>query len=100
MKSNFKKYPLVSIVTPSFNDAEFIMDNIKSVQNQKWKNIEHIIFDGKSTDGTTNILKEAKGTEKMPNGEDCARKLIHAFPELLILKSGSYADIRTFQYKK
>ena len=60
MKSNFKKYPLVSIVTPSFNDAEFIMDNIKSVQNQKWKNIEHIIFDGKSTDGTTNILKEAK----------------------------------------
>ena len=41
-----------------------------------------------------NILKEAKGTDKMPNGEDCARKLIHAFPELLKLTSGSYADIR------
>lgn len=40
------------------------------------------------------ILKAAKGTESMPDGETCARKLIEAFPELLRLKSGSYADIR------
>ena len=60
MKSKIKKDPLVSIITPSFNDAEFILDNIKSVKNQNWKNIEHIIFDGKSTDKTLSILKRSK----------------------------------------
>ena len=40
------------------------------------------------------VLKAAKGTEKMPDGETCARKLIDAFPKLLQLESGSYEDIR------
>ena len=40
------------------------------------------------------ILKAAKGTAKMPDGETCARMLIEAFPKLLELESGSYADIR------
>ena len=40
------------------------------------------------------ILKAAKGTSDMPNGETCARKLIDAFPKLLQLENGSYADIR------
>ena len=40
------------------------------------------------------ILKAAKGTSKMPDGETCANKLIDAFPKLLQLESGSYADIR------
>ncbi len=40
------------------------------------------------------ILKEAKGTEHMPDAETCARQLIAAFPELLTRASGSYADIR------
>jgi len=40
------------------------------------------------------ILKSAKGTDTMPDGETCARKLIAAFPGLLRLESGSYADIR------
>lgn len=39
-------------------------------------------------------LKAAKGTDKMPDGETCARKLMKAFPELLRLESGSYADVR------
>ena len=40
------------------------------------------------------ILKAAKGTPVMPDGESCARQLIAAFPQLLLLDSGSYADIR------
>ena len=40
------------------------------------------------------VLKAAKGTSDMPDGETCARKLIDAFPKLLQLESGSYADIR------
>lgn len=39
-------------------------------------------------------LKAAKGTDRMPDGETCARKLIDAFPKLLQLESGGYADIR------
>jgi NAD(P)-dependent dehydrogenase (short-subunit alcohol dehydrogenase family) len=40
------------------------------------------------------ILKAAKGTEIMPDGETCARRLIEVFPKLLQVASGSYADIR------
>jgi NAD(P)-dependent dehydrogenase (short-subunit alcohol dehydrogenase family) len=40
------------------------------------------------------ILKAAKGTEKMPDAETCARLLIDAFPKLLDRTSGEYADIR------
>jgi NAD(P)-dependent dehydrogenase (short-subunit alcohol dehydrogenase family) len=40
------------------------------------------------------ILKAAKGTEKMPDGETCARMLIEAFPKLLEQDSGEFTDIR------
>jgi NAD(P)-dependent dehydrogenase (short-subunit alcohol dehydrogenase family) len=40
------------------------------------------------------ILKSAKGTDKMPDGERCARMLADVFPRLLTLESGSYADVR------
>lgn len=49
--------PLVSIVTPSYNQAEFIEDTLLSVRNQDYPNIEHIVVDGESTDGTLEILK-------------------------------------------
>lgn len=39
-------------------------------------------------------LKAAKGTEIMPDGETCAKKIIEALPLLRSLESGSYADIR------
>lgn len=40
------------------------------------------------------ILRQAKGTDKMPDGETCARKIVEALPKLEKLESGSYADIR------
>ncbi|HKK17564.1 MAG TPA: SDR family NAD(P)-dependent oxidoreductase [Opitutales bacterium] len=40
------------------------------------------------------ILKAAKGTEKMPDGDTCAQMLIAAFPKLLERESGEFADIR------
>ena len=40
------------------------------------------------------ILKAAKGTEIMPDGETCARRLIEVFPKLLQIESGEYVDIR------
>lgn len=50
--------PKISVVTVSFNHAEFIRDNIESVLAQNYPNFEHIIVDGGSTDGTVDILKE------------------------------------------
>lgn len=54
--------PLVSIVTPSYNQAEFIQDTLESVKNQTYDTIEHIVIDGGSEDGTIDILREYEDT--------------------------------------
>lgn len=48
----------VSIVTVSYNSAEFIRTAIESVMSQSYSHIEYIIIDGSSTDGTVEIIKE------------------------------------------
>ncbi len=51
-------FPLVSIVTPSLNQGNYIMDNISSIKNQNYTNIEHLVIDGGSCDETLSILKK------------------------------------------
>jgi len=52
--------PLVTIVTPVFNQSEYIEATIKSVLSQTYQNIEYIIIDDGSTDGTSDILDKYK----------------------------------------
>jgi glycosyltransferase involved in cell wall biosynthesis len=47
----------ISIVTPSFNQAAFIEEALWSVKRQDYPNVEHIVMDGASTDGTVEILR-------------------------------------------
>jgi glycosyltransferase involved in cell wall biosynthesis len=49
--------PLVTIVTPSYNQAQFIQETIESVLSQGYPNLEYIIMDGASTDGTAEVVK-------------------------------------------
>lgn len=48
----------ITIVTPSFNQGEFIADAIESVTNQDYPYIEHLVIDAQSTDETINVLKQ------------------------------------------
>jgi glycosyltransferase involved in cell wall biosynthesis len=47
----------ISIVTPSYNQAAFLEEMLHSVYSQNYPDLEHIVVDGGSTDGTVNILK-------------------------------------------
>jgi len=50
-------WPLISAVTPSFNQGRYIECCIQSVLDQQYPHFEHIIYDNGSTDGTADILR-------------------------------------------
>lgn len=50
--------PLISVITVSYNHAEYLQKNIDSVLEQNYANFEHIVIDGGSTDETVEILKK------------------------------------------
>jgi len=49
--------PLVSVLTPSYGQARWLEDNLRSVEAQTYPSIEHVVMDGGSTDGSVGILE-------------------------------------------
>jgi glycosyltransferase involved in cell wall biosynthesis len=56
--NSLTKIPKISIVTPSFNQGEFLEECIDSVLSQNYPNLEYIIMDGGSTDNSVGIIKK------------------------------------------
>ena len=57
-KKSYKGKPLISIITVTYNCKNLLERTIKSILNLSYNNIEFIIVDGNSTDGTANIVRK------------------------------------------
>lgn len=57
-KKSFENKPLISIITVVYNGEKYLEETIQSVINQTYDNVEYIIIDGGSKDGTIEIIKK------------------------------------------
>lgn len=80
--------PLVSIITPSYNRVDFIKLCINSVRAQTYANVEHIIVDGGSNDGTVEILRQYEKSSNLRWISEGDEGMYHAINKGVALAKG------------
>lgn len=60
----------ISVVTPSFNQVDFVRQAMESVRDQDHDAVEHIVMDGGSTDGTLDVLADFRADASITSGPD------------------------------
>lgn len=60
LKASMENYPKISVVTVNYNNGEFLEETILSVIGQDYPNLEYIMIDGGSTDGSLEIIERYK----------------------------------------
>jgi len=63
-------FPTITVVTPVFNAAATIEETLRSVREQDCDNVEHVVVDGGSTDGTLEILRRSEGIRWISEADD------------------------------
>ncbi len=92
-KASLDGKPLISIITVVFNGEKYLEETILSVINQTYDNVEYIIIDGGSTDGTLEIIKKYEGQiDYWASEKD--RGISDAFNKALITSTGSYINFQ------
>jgi glycosyltransferase involved in cell wall biosynthesis len=82
---------LVSIITVTYNSAETIAETMRSVEEQDYPQIEHIIVDGLSTDNTANIVQRFTHTAKVISEKD--EGIYHAMNKGILAATGDIIGI-------
>lgn len=63
-------FPLVSILTPSFNQRHWLVDTLDSVAHQTYPHLEHVVVDGGSTDGSVELIRSTLPAESWVSEPD------------------------------
>jgi len=79
--------PTISVVTPSLNHGRFLRETIESIIAQSYRNFEHIVIDGGSTDETVEILKQYPHIRWVSEKD---RNVVEAYRKGLAMVRGQY----------
>jgi glycosyltransferase involved in cell wall biosynthesis len=88
MKSNHE--PKISVLIPSLNHARYLRDTLESIFSQTLQDVEIIVVDGGSTDGSIDILKEYPQIRWISEKETDESKILEVFRKAFAMSSGDY----------